>query len=77
MAHLQQVEGVTVGLISQPIEPNPEAFDYNQSQIKSLWLQYDGNLPAKNKQRVQEILGYYAQKYHSWQEPEASSLGES
>ncbi len=68
MAHLRQVEGVTVGLISQPTDNNPESFDYNQSQIKSLWLQYDRNLPSRNKQRIEEILDYYAQRYNPWQE---------
>ena len=68
MAHLRQVEGVTVGLISQPIENNPELFDYNQSQIKYLWLQYDDNLPSSKKQRIKEILDYYAQRYNPWQE---------
>ncbi len=67
-AHLRQVQGVTVGLISQPIENNPEPFDYNESQIKSLWIQYDDNLPSKNKQRIKEILDYYAQRYNTWQE---------
>ncbi len=67
-AHLRQVEGVTVGLISQPIESNVEAFDYSESQIKSLWLEYDNNLSFKNQQRIKEILDYYAQRYNTWQE---------
>ena len=67
-AHLRQVEGVTVGLISQPIETKSESFDYNESQIKSLWLQYDHNLSSKNQQRIEEILDYYAQRYNTWQE---------
>lgn len=66
-AHLQQVEGVTAGLISQPIENKSAGFDYNESQIKSLWLQYDQNLSSKNQQRIKEILDYYAQRYNTWQ----------
>ena len=66
-AHLQQLEGVTVGLISQPIENTSDSFDYNESQIKSLWLEYDQNLSSKNQQRIKEILDYYAQRYNTWQ----------
>ena len=68
MAHLRQIEGVRVGLISQPIDNHPESFDYNQSQIKSLWLEYEATLPEKYQQRITEILDYYAQRYNSWQE---------
>ncbi len=67
-AHLCQVEGVTAGLISQSIENNSELFDYDESQIKSLWLQYDRNLSPKNQQRIKEILDYYAKRYNIWQE---------
>ena len=68
MAHLRQIDGVRVGLILQPIDNNPESFDYNQSQIKSLWLEYEPTLPEKYQQRITEILDYYAQRYNSWQE---------
>ena len=67
-AHLSQVEGLTVGLIPQAIENKSELFDYNQSQIKSLWLEYDHSLSPKNQQRIKEILDYYAQRYNAWQE---------
>ncbi|MDJ0532041.1 MAG: hypothetical protein QNJ70_06010 [Xenococcaceae cyanobacterium MO_207.B15] len=67
MAHLRQIEGVSVGLTDQPMD---EAFDYNQSQIKSLWLQYDINLGSRNKERIEEILDYYAQRYNPWQKPD-------
>ncbi len=68
IAHLRQIDGVRVRLISQPIDNNPGAFDYNQSQIKSLCLEYDPTLPEKDQQRITKILDYYAQRYNSWQE---------
>ena len=76
IAHLRQVEGVTADLISQPIDSNSESFDYTQSQIKSLWLEYDNNLSVHNQQRITEILNYYAQKFHPWQE-EGSEFSEN
>lgn len=68
MAHLRQVEGVTVSLTLQATNDNPESFDYYESQIKSLWLEYDDCLSLTNQQRVGEILDYYAQRYNPWQE---------
>lgn len=58
-AHLRQVEGVEVSLISQ----TSQEFDYNQSQINGLWIEYTPNSGAQGWQRVQEILTYYHNRY--------------
>jgi uncharacterized lipoprotein YddW (UPF0748 family) len=54
-AHLRQVEGVEVSLIPQ----TSQEFDYNQSQINGLWIEYAPNSGAQSRQRVQQILSYY------------------
>ena len=54
-AHLRQIQGVEVGLVTQ----QSEDFDYLQSQIDHLWLEYPSTLPASDKQRLQEILAHY------------------
>ncbi|BAZ25803.1 hypothetical protein NIES4073_67090 [Kalymmatonema gypsitolerans NIES-4073] len=58
-AHLRQVEGVEVNLIPQ----TSQEFDYNQSQINGLWIEYTPNSGAQSRQRVQQILTYYRSRY--------------
>ncbi|MEA5573269.1 hypothetical protein [Calothrix sp. UHCC 0171] len=58
-AHLRQVEGVKVGLISQ----SSQQFDYNQSQIEGLWIDFSSNSSISNQQQVEEILAYYESCY--------------
>ena len=58
-AHLRQVEGVEVSLIPQ----TSQEFDYNQSQINGLWIEYTANSGAQSRQRVQQILTYYRSRY--------------
>ncbi|QLE56338.1 hypothetical protein [Nostoc sp. TCL26-01] len=60
-AHLRQVEGVEVSLIPQS---SPQ-FDYQQSQIDSLSICWRASSNAENRQRVQEILTYYKNRYAS------------
>ena len=57
-AHLRQVEGVEVGLIPQ----SSQQFDYNQSQIAGLWIQYSAS-DSQGRQRVEQILAYYRDRY--------------
>lgn len=63
-AHLRQVNGVETGLY--PLRS--EDFDYNQSQIGGLWIQYQEHTDSADRQRVDEILAYYANRYQPWQE---------
>lgn len=58
-AHLRQVEGVEVSLIPQ----TSQEFDYNQSQINGLWIEYTPNSGDQSRQWVQQILTYYHNRH--------------
>ncbi len=58
-AHLQQVEGVSVEIISQ----SAREFDYLQSQVEGLILRYPSHLSTEEKQRLEEILNYYESRH--------------
>ncbi|MEH1857758.1 MAG: hypothetical protein V7L21_07135 [Nostoc sp.] len=58
-AHLCQVEGVEVDLIPQ----SSQQFDYNQSQIAGLSVSWTANSSLENRQRVNQILAYYQNRY--------------
>ncbi|BDI18353.1 hypothetical protein ANSO36C_41550 [Nostoc cf. commune SO-36] len=60
-AHLRQVEGVEVDLIPQ----SSQEFDYNQSQIGGLSLSWAANSGLESRQRVNQILAYYQNRYIS------------
>ncbi|NDJ25869.1 hypothetical protein GS682_30630 [Nostoc sp. B(2019)] len=57
--HLRQVEGVEVDLIPQ----SSQEFDYNQSQIGGLWISWTANSGLESRQRVNEIVTYYQNRY--------------
>jgi len=59
VAHLRQVEGVKVGLIPQ----SSQQFNYNQSQVGGLWISWAANSSSESRQRVQQILAYYQNRY--------------
>ncbi|MBH8561490.1 hypothetical protein I8748_04740 [Nostoc sp. CENA67] len=59
VAHLRQVEGVKADLIPQ----SSQKFDYNQSQIGGLWISLPPNSSSEKKQRVQQILAFYQNRY--------------
>jgi hypothetical protein len=58
-AHLRQVEETQV----EPIAQDSQQFDYNQSQISGLQLEY----PTQMSDRVEAILSYYADRYGSFE----------
>ncbi|RCJ15494.1 hypothetical protein A6S26_34410 [Nostoc sp. ATCC 43529] len=58
-AHLRQVEGVEIDLIPQ----SSQQFDYNQSQIGGLGLSWTTNSTLESRQRVNQILAYYQNRY--------------
>ncbi len=61
-AHLRQVEGVETGLTSQ----DAQQFDYAQSQVGSLWIQYSENLDPVDQQLIETILTYYSHRFGKW-----------
>lgn len=58
-AHLRQVEGVDAGLYPATWQE----FDYDQSQIGGLWLQYSSDAGLESRERVSQILAYYQDGY--------------
>lgn len=58
-AHLGQIEGVITFLIAQ----SSTHFDYSQSQVEALEINYPQNLPTQEKVYLEAILSYYAQRY--------------
>ena len=64
-AHLRQIDGVKASLLQQ----TAKEFDYLQSQVGGLCLEY---LPSPDRDnRVQSILNYYGDKYGSWEQVES------
>jgi hypothetical protein len=62
-AHLRQVAGIRAGLIPQDCQQ----FDYNQSQIGGLQIEYLTELSDRDRQQVEAILAYYAKVYSPYQ----------
>ncbi|OKH20510.1 hypothetical protein NIES593_18530 [Hydrococcus rivularis NIES-593] len=62
-AHLRQVLGIKATLIAQDCQQ----FDYNQSQIGALQVEYPTNLSDRDRQQVEAILAYYARVYSPYQ----------
>jgi hypothetical protein len=58
-AHLHQVEGVETGLYPA----QTEQFDYNQSQVGGLWIQYTQTADEESREQVDRILAYYQKRY--------------
>lgn len=54
-AHLCQVDGVETGLYQATFQQ----FDYNQSQVGGLWIQYAPTASLESRQLVDQILAYY------------------
>ena len=57
--HLRQVEGVETGLYPA----QSQQFDYNQSQVGGLWIQYAQTAGEESRERVDQILAYYQNRY--------------
>lgn len=72
-AHLRQVEGVDASLIMRSSDRDPtETFDYYQSQVAALQIDYSQDLEASSQQRIEEILDYYARRYCPWENWQSS-----
>ena len=69
-AHLRQVEGVQTGLIpAKTVSPDaePPEFDYTQSQVGSLWIEYHPSDSSTIRQQIDQILAYYSKRYGTWE----------
>jgi hypothetical protein len=62
VAHLQQVDGVEAGLNPQL----SQRFEYNQSQVGSVWIHYTDQADQCSRIRVQQILDYYSDRFGEW-----------
>ena len=69
-AHLRQVQGVEVGLIPQ----TSQDFDYKQSQVGGLWIQYADTSDSVNREQVNQILAYYQNRYGAWEEETSQAM---
>ena len=58
-AHLRQVDGVETGLFAQ----TSQQFDYNQSQVAGLWIEYAPTVGLESRELVDQILAYYQNLY--------------
>ncbi len=67
--HLRQVEGVNTQLNppSSSSASHSAEFDYLQSQVGSLSIQYHEDVDPNIRQRVDRILAYYSDRYGHWQ----------
>lgn len=63
-AHLRQVQGVEADLMPQ----TSQQFDYNQSQVSGLWIQYTNASDSVGREQVNQILAYYQNRYGVWEE---------
>lgn len=72
-AHLRQVGGVEVGLIPQ----TSRQFDYQESQIAGLWIEYAIACPSVSRERVGQILAYYQNRYGVCKEDTAQVVSSS
>jgi hypothetical protein len=62
-SHLEQVQGVETHLTPQQFQQ----FDYHQSQIGSLEINYTEAFQESDRSLVTAILDYYAQRHGSYQ----------
>jgi protein associated with RNAse G/E len=52
----------------RPLNYDPaEKFDYYQSQVAALQIDYSENIDELARGQVTEILDYYAQRYQPWE----------
>ncbi|MBD0363399.1 MAG: hypothetical protein ICV55_11605 [Coleofasciculus sp. C3-bin4] len=63
-AHLRQVKGVDADTLPQ----TSQQFDYHESQVGGLWIQYADACDPESRERVHQILAYYQNRYGAWKE---------
>lgn len=63
-AHLRQLDGIETGLVPQ----SSRQFDYADSQVGGLWIEYPTDASDRLRQHVERILAYYGDLYGAWLE---------
>lgn len=63
VAHIRLTIGVQAGLMPQ----DSQQFDYYQSQVGGLWIEYPPEIDPIDRQRVEQILQYYGDRFGEWQ----------
>ena len=70
-AHLRQVKGVYAGEIGQhPMcddRTSGRDFDYSDSQLGGLLIEYAPQADRNSKVRVEQILAIYSDRYGAWE----------
>ena len=68
-AHLRQVDGVNTSLLIRSTDHDEsQKFDYYQSQVAALQIEYEAEISEDSPKQVKSILGFYAQRYGAWQD---------
>jgi hypothetical protein len=62
VAHIRQIGNIEVSLLEQ----TSKQFEYLQSQVGGLLVEYDEDFPTEKLRQLDSILAYYANKYGSW-----------
>jgi len=62
-AHLRQVDTITVDVLPQ----RSNQFDYLQSQVGGLAIQYHATATAADQAHVEQILAHYGDRYGTWE----------
>lgn len=71
-AHLRQVEGVQTSLYSAC----SQQFDYSDSQIGGVWIEYPESKNPAVREQVEQILAYYSERFGAWQADDQRMAGE-
>ena len=58
-SHLRQIKGVKVSLIPQ----TSVNFDYLQSQVGGIFIEYETDISPDEEQKINQIIAYYDNKY--------------
>jgi len=62
-AHLRQVKRVHAGEIGQ----QSREFDYSDSQVGGLLIEYAPQADRNSKVELEQILAYYSDRYGAWE----------
>lgn len=69
-AHLRQVSCANAGLFPRA---RSLQFDYYQSQIGGLWIEFAADAEDSDRQKVDGILAYYSDRFGPWEESNPES----